>query len=143
MSTTYSATIYCDYIVEADGKTNVELNVWDSDGLDVTCSSKGDDLDDCLASVLQDVVDSIMEPEPEDEDDIEDYICDLECENDCLAKEVESLRKELEQLKMRPNTIKVKSDTVQTPAQSTTKNSIPATVVDLSDFAKLLKSIGL
>lgn len=106
----FSGSIALDFR-EKDGKYEVEVEYWDSEGNQGSCAEQGESLSDCMTKVYPALVQSMLDNVEDEEDDYAEYAGDLQ-------EEITRLREENEKLQTRINNLLTKFDNIDSKYQN-------------------------
>ena len=105
----FSGSIALDFR-EKDGEYEIEVEYWDSEGNQGSCSEQGESLSDCMTKVYPALVQSMLD-NVEEEEDYAEYAGDLQ-------EEIARLREENEKLQGRINNLLTKFDNIDSKYQN-------------------------
>ena len=100
----FSGSIALDFR-EKDGEYEIEVEYWDSEGNQGSCSERGESLNDCMTKVYPALVQSMLDNVEDEEDEYAEYAGDLQ-------EEIARLREENEKLQTRINNLLTKFDNI-------------------------------
>lgn len=128
----FSGSIALDFR-EKDGKYEVEVEYWDSEGNQGSCAERGDSLNDCMTKVYPALVQNMLESVEDEEDD---YAGDLQ-------EEIACLREENEKLQTRINNLLTKFDNIDSKYQNYAAMNVKSnTDGEIEKMMNMFKKLG-
>ena len=131
----FSGSIALDFR-EKDGKYEIEVEYWDSEGNQGSCAEEGESLSDCMTKVYPALVQSMLDSVEDEEDDYVENAGDLQ-------EEIARLREENEKLQKRVNNLLTKFDNIDRKYPNyVTMNVKSNTNHEIDEMMDMFKKLG-
>lgn len=131
----FSGSIALDFR-EKDGKYEIEVEYWDSEGNQGSCAEQGETLSDCMTKVYPALVQSMLESVEDEEEDYAEYAGDLQ-------EEIARLREENEKLQSRINNLLTKFDNIDSKYQNYAAMNVKSnTDGEIEKMMNMFKKLG-
>ena len=131
----FSGSIALDFR-EKDGKYEIEVEYWDSEGNQGSCAEQCESLSDCMTKVYPALVQSMLESVEDEEEDYAENAGDLQ-------EEIARLREENEKLQTRINNLLTRFDNIDSKYQNyADMNLKPKTDPEIDKMMNMFKKLG-